>query len=116
MRLYAIILKFNFFISMEQITIQDVRRAIRAVSKHHHTDDVLKSLSDEELGNSDVKEDLHMLSLQVGTVLEQLSKDKNLHLPHELHKVLPNSIVKSIVDTVNFCIQEEERLGIDVGH
>lgn len=100
---------------MEKITIQDVREAIRAVSKHHQVDDVLENLSDEKLSDSDVEEDLHMLSVQVGAVLEQLSKDKNLHLPHELHKVLPNNIVKSIVDTVNFCIQEEERLGIDVG-
>ena len=94
---------------MEKITIQDVRRAIQTVSMHHVPNTVLENLSDEELSNSDIEEDLHMLSLQVSTVLEQLSKDKNLHLPHELHKVLPNNIVTSIVDTVNFCIQENEK-------
>ena len=56
--------------------------------------------------------DLGMLSGQVGGVIAQLSKDKHLHLPHELHKVLPNSKVSSIVEVVNLCIQEEEKMGI----
>lgn len=97
---------------MKKITIQDVRTAIQKVAQSRHTDYVLENLNDDELFKRSIGRDLGMLSGQVGGVIEQLSKDKHLHLPHELHKVLPNSKVGSIVEVVNLCIQEEEKMGI----
>lgn len=97
---------------MNKITIQDVRTAIQKVAKNQHTDYVLENLNDEELFTQSIGRDLGMFSSQIGGVIAQLCKDKNLHLPHELHKVLPNSKVESIVKIVNFCIQEEEKIGI----
>lgn len=75
---------------------------------------MLENLNDEELVQSNVEQDLHMLSTQIGGIIDQLCKDKHLHLPHELHKVLSDNIVKSIVDTVNLCIQEATHLGVKV--
>ena len=75
---------------MKKITIQDVRTAIQKVAQSRHTDYVLENLNDDELFKRSIGRDLGMLSGQVGGVIAQLSKDKHLHLPHELHKVLPN--------------------------
>lgn len=99
---------------MKKITIQDVRTAIKKAAKNQHTHSVLENLNDEELFKSSLGRDFGMFSGEVGGVIEQLSQDKHLRLPHELHKVLPNSDVKCILDTVNLCIQEEEKLGIDI--
>lgn len=99
---------------MEKVTIQDVRDAIREVVKNQQMHDLLENLDDDKLFKSSVEQDLHMISGQIREVIEQLSKNKQIYLPHELYKVLPDNIVQSIVDTVNLCIQEEEELGISV--
>lgn len=97
---------------MKKITIQDVRTAIKKVAENQHTHSVLENLNDEELFKRSIGNDLGMFSSQIGGVIAQLCKDKNLRLPHELHKVLPNNRVESIVEIVNQCIQEEEKMGI----
>lgn len=99
---------------METVTVQDVRNAILKVAKSREAHDLLKDLEDEEFVHTNVEQDLPMLSLQMEKVIQQLSEDKHLHLPHELHKVLPDAVVKTIVDTVNSCIQEAEKLGVDI--
>ncbi len=97
---------------MEKITIQDVRNAIREVAKNRQTNDLLENLNDDELIESSVDENLCMISGQMEGIIRQLSQDRHLHLPRELHKVLPNNIIKSIVDTVNLYIEEEEKMEI----
>lgn len=99
---------------MKEITIQDVRVAIQKVARDEKTIDLLKSLNDEDLFKSSIGQDLNMFSGQVGVVIEQLGKDKHIRLPHELHKVLSDNNVGTIVETVNSCLREEEILGIDV--
>ncbi|MBP5353323.1 MAG: hypothetical protein J6Y91_06150 [Alphaproteobacteria bacterium] len=99
---------------MEKVTVQDVRRAIQKVTKDQQTNYTLTNVNDDELFKSNVEDDLQMISGQMGAVIEQLSKDKHIHLPHELYKVLPNAAVISIVDTVNLCIKEATNLGIKI--
>ena len=96
---------------MKRIRVQDVKCAIVKVAQNQQTKDLLENLNDNELFKSSI-EDLHMIPGQVRGVIEQLGKDTHICLPHELHKVLPNNTIKSIVETVNFCIREEEQLGI----
>lgn len=99
---------------MKEITIQDVRTAIAKVARNEKTSALLESLNDEELFKSSIGQDLNMFSGEVGAVIQQLGKDKNISLPHELHKVLPNHKLKTIVETVNLCIREKEKMGINV--
>ena len=96
---------------MKKIRVHDVKWAIIKVVHNQQTKDLLDNLNDNELFKSSI-EDLHMVPGQVSCVIEQLSKDSHICLPRELHKVLPNNTIKSIVETVNFCIKEEEQLGI----
>lgn len=99
---------------MEKITIQDVRNAILKIVKNQEMSDFVEKLNDDELFQSNVKQDFHMVSGQIGCIIEQLNKDKHINLPNELYKVLQDNIVKTIVDTVNLYLQEEEKLKITV--
>lgn len=98
---------------MKKITIQDARTAINKVAKNQQTNSFLDSLTDDELGEKNLEKDFYWI-LGKARVIEQISKDKHVYLPYELYKVLPNGNVKSIIDTINLYIQEEEKLGIDI--
>lgn len=99
---------------MKKVTIQDFRIALLKVAKSERMSDTLANLSDDELFKSNIEMDLHVHSGKIKRVIEQLSEDKRVTLPHELHMVLPDCIVSTLLDTVNLCIREEEKLGINV--
>ena len=95
------------------VTIQDLRNSMRKITNNPQRCNLLENLSDDELINIDVR-DLHMISGQVESIIRQLGIDKNLNIPCELHKVLPDTNVKSIINIVNLNIKEEEKMGINV--
>jgi len=100
---------------MKKVTIQDFRIAMRKVANNSEQMSViLRNLSDEELFKSNIEQDLHLYSGRVGHVIKQISIDKQINLPQELHKVLPDCIVGTLLDTVNLCLREEEQMGINV--
>lgn len=96
---------------MKKITIKDFRSAVLKVAGNQQTNDSLATLSDEELCKVNIERDLHVYSGQIRSVIQQIGKDNRVALPHELHKVLPDGTVGTLVNTVNLCIQEEEKLG-----
>ncbi len=99
---------------MKKVTIQDFRIALLKVAKSEQINDTLANLNDAELFKSNIEQDLHVYSGKIRHVIEQISKDKRVTLPHELHMVLPDCIVGTILDTVNMCLREEEIMGINV--
>lgn len=99
---------------MKKVTIKDFRLAVQKVAKNRQTNELLASLSDEELFKVNIERDLHVFHGQIGSVIRQISEDKQVLLPFELHKVLRDKTVSTLVDTVNFCIQEEVKLGVNI--
>ena len=98
---------------MKKVTVKDFRIAVLKVTESRRTTDLLKSLSDDELFNVHIERDLHVFPGKIGDVIQQIGKDKRVALPHELHKVLSDGSVSTLVNTVNLCIQEEEKLGLN---
>ena len=99
---------------MKKITIKDFRIAALKVANNQRTNHLLENLSNDELIRVNMEHDLHVFPGQIENIIEQISKDKRIPLPNELHKVLADSNVNTLVDTINLCICEERILGINV--
>ena len=99
---------------MEEVTIEDLRQIIGSLMVAKIGNNiVLTNLSDDNLLKYDIEQNLPYTNAPM-IVLKMLSKDKHFLLHHELYKCLPDTKVKTLIDTVNLYFKVAEELGINV--
>ena len=86
---------------MKQLTVKDMRRAIKYVAQGSECDVDLNITSDEALLKMDFSRDLKMGNIRVNNVLIELMRIHNLVLPQDVFGSMKDNSVASMLDAVN---------------
>ena len=91
---------------MNKFTVNEFRHAVSCSVQDVTANTLAKELKDEELLNSDFRQDLHMCPNHLVNVVEEFQKSCRVQIPKEIVRVLPNNTIRSFLDTVNMYVRE----------
>jgi hypothetical protein len=95
---------------MRKITVADLKRAVAHVNRDNTHMKNLQELSDEEFLNCDFIRDLNLNHVRLSDMVSDLRHHYGLNLPLEIFKAIANNSVRSFLDAVNLCLEEEKLL------